>query len=141
MPIDDLNQVTIIGRLSAKPELSHTGGGTAFARFNVASNRSWKDRDGTRRDAVQWTRVVVWGKRAESAVGYLVKGQRVLISGRLETSSWEVDGERKYKTEVVALHLQFLDKPRGSDGRRDAPSPPPTEDVTDGMYDDTDVPF
>lgn len=134
MPVDDLNQVTILGRLGADPDLAYTGGGRAYCKLSIASNRYWRDAAGKQTSRTQWTRVVIWGKGAELAKEYLVKGQRVLVSGRLESTSWLEGDVRRYKTAVVATQIQYLDKPKGA-------TPAPPEPAPDPMYDDADVPF
>jgi single-strand DNA-binding protein len=128
-----VNKVIQLGRLGADPELEYTSGGHAVARFNVATSRKWKDREtGEWREATQWTRVVVWRKLAERCRENLVKGQRVYVEGRLETTSWEDrDGNRRWKTEVVAENVQFLDRPKPKSSEA-----PPEPD-----FGDDDIPF
>lgn len=113
----DLNMVFLMGNLTRDPELRYTPNGQAVANFTIATNRVWKDAEGEQKDSAEFTDVVVWGKIAENVTNYLKKGRRVHVIGRLQTRSWEAqDGSKKYKTEVIATDVTFLDrKEAGSD--------------------------
>lgn len=107
----DLNMVFLMGNLTRDPELRYTPNGQAVANFTIATNRVWKDAEGEQKDAAEFTDVVVWGKIAENVSNYLKKGRRVHVIGRLQTRSWEAqDGSKKYKTEVIATDVTFLDR-------------------------------
>lgn len=108
----DLNMIFLMGNLTRDPELRYTPNGQAVASFAVATNRYWTDKEsGEKKDSVEYTDIVVWGKMAENVSNYLKKGRRVHIIGRLQTRNWEAqDGSKKYKTEVVANDVTFLDK-------------------------------
>ncbi len=129
-----LNKVMIIGNLGADPEMRYTADGSAVTNFNVAVNRNFTTSDGERRDETEWFSVVAWRKLAEQCSQYLQKGRRVYVEGRLQTRSWEgQDGQKHYKTEVIAETVQFLDsRPGGaprSDDQQDAPMDLEPEDV------------
>lgn len=110
----DLNMVFLMGNLTRDPELRYTPNGQAVANFTIATNRVWKDADGEQKDSAEFTDVVVWGKIAENVANYLKKGRRVHVIGRLQTRSWEAqDGSKKYKTEVIATDVTFLDRKDG----------------------------
>ena len=115
MVANGLNSVMIIGNLGRDPELRYTQRGTAVASFSVAVN-SWKAEG--KEEEVEWFNVVAWDKLAETCSQYLAKGRRVYISGRQQTRSWEgQDGEKKYRTELVARDMILLDKaPEGRPG-------------------------
>lgn len=110
----DLNMVFLMGNLTRDPELRYTPNGQAVANFTIATNRVWKDAEGEQKDSAEFTDVVVWGKVAENVSNYLKKGRRVHVIGRIQTRSWEAqDGSKKYKTEVIATDVTFLDRKEG----------------------------
>ncbi len=104
-----VNQVTLLGRLTKDPELRQTPNGQSVASFSIALNRSYKGGDGEWKEEVDFIDVVVWAALAERAEKYLKRGQRVLVSGRLSQRSWEQDGQKRSKVEVVANDLTFID--------------------------------
>lgn len=107
----DLNMVFLMGNLTRDPELRYTPNGQAVASFAVATNRRWTDQSGEKKDSVEYTDVVVWGKLAETVSNYLKKGRRVHVIGRLQTRNWEAqDGSKRNKTEVIASDINFLDR-------------------------------
>lgn len=110
-----LNKVMIIGNLGATPEMRYTANGNAVTTFNVAANETWNDQDGQRRDRTEWFSVVAWNKQAESCAKYLDKGSQVFVEGRLQTRSWETDGQKHWKTEVIAERVTFLTRTERSD--------------------------
>jgi single-strand DNA-binding protein len=105
----DFNQAIIMGNLTRDPELRQTPSGQSVASFAVATNRSWQDpQSGDKKDAVEFHDVVAWGKLGELCANYLSKGRKVLVVGRLQTRSWETDGVKKQRTEIVATDINFL---------------------------------
>jgi single-strand DNA-binding protein len=110
------NQAIIMGNLTRDPELRSTPGGQQVASFAVATNRSWMDQSGERKEAVEYHEVVAWGKLGELAAQYLAKGRKVMVVGRLQTQSWEKDGVKRQRTEIVASDVNFLDGPGGTGG-------------------------
>ncbi|MFQ5854420.1 MAG: single-stranded DNA-binding protein [Anaerolineae bacterium] len=114
-----LNKVMLIGRLGRDPEMRYTPGGKPVTSFSLATNRTWVTADGERRKATEWFNVVAWRELAEICHQYLSKGSRVYIEGRLQTRSWEsADGQRHFRTEVVADEMILLD--RGPDDNQAA---------------------
>ena len=106
-----LNKVMIIGNLGADPELRYTPNGKAVTDLRIAVNQSYSTADGERKQETEWFSVVVWNKTAENCSQYLTKGRKVYVEGRLRTRSWEGDdGQKRYRTEVVAQNVLFLDK-------------------------------
>src|SRR6185503_11066464 len=105
------NQAIIMGNLTRDPELRSTPGGQQVASFAVATNRTWMDGSGERKEAVEYHEVVAWGKLGELAAQYLAKGRKVMVVGRLQTQSWEKDGVKRQRTEIVASDVNFLDAP------------------------------
>ncbi|MBU1046789.1 single-stranded DNA-binding protein [Patescibacteria group bacterium] len=102
-----LNKAIIIGNLTRGPELKALPSGIQVANMGVATNRVWKDKEGNKQEAVEFHNVVVFGRQAETSAQYLKKGSSVLVEGRLQTQSWEADGVKKYRTEIVAERIQF----------------------------------
>lgn len=98
-----VNRVTILGNLGNDPEVKHTNSGSAIANLTVATSESWNDKaTGEKREAVEWHRVVLFGKLAEVAGEYLRKGSQVYIEGQLRTRKWTDNaGVEKYTTEIV----------------------------------------
>lgn len=106
-----LNKVMIIGNLGKDPEMRYTANGSAVTNFSVASSRNYTGPDGERKEETEWFDVVTWNKLAETCSQYLGKGRRVYVEGRLQTRSWEgQDGQRRYRTEVIANTVLFLDR-------------------------------
>jgi single-strand DNA-binding protein len=113
-----LNKAMIFGNLTRDPELKSLPSGIQVCSFSIATNRVYNDRDGKRQEQADYHNVVVFGKQAENSAKYLTKGSSAYIEGRLQTRSWEADGVKHYRTEVVADRVQF--GPR-SGGPSDAP--------------------
>ncbi len=107
----DFNQAIVMGNLTRDPEMRTTPNGQNVVSFSVATNRSWQDQNGERKDSVEYHDVVAWGKLAELVNNYLKKGRKVLVVGRLQTRSWEAqDGAKRQKTEIVANDINFVDR-------------------------------
>jgi single-strand DNA-binding protein len=108
--MSDLNKAMIIGRLTRDPESRNIPTGQLVSSFSVATSRNWKDKSGAKQEKVEFHNVVAWGKLAEICKQYLNKGKKVLIEGRLQTRSWDdQNGQKKYKTEIIAENMQMLD--------------------------------
>lgn len=103
-----VNKVIIIGRLGQDPETKAVGQGATVTRLNIATSENWIGKDGQKQERTEWHRVAVWGKLAEICGKYLAKGRQVYVEGRLQTRSWEDNGQKKYSTEIVATTVQFL---------------------------------
>ena len=103
-----VNKVIIVGRLGQDPETKAVGQGATVTRLNVATSETWMGKDGQKQERTEWHRIVVWGKLAEICGKYLAKGRQVYVEGRLQTRSWEDNGQKKYTTEIVANTVQFL---------------------------------
>jgi single-strand DNA-binding protein len=106
-----VNKVVLVGRLGQNPELKYTNSGTAVCTFSLATNNSYTDGNGERVDTTEWHNIVVWGRLAEICNEYLGKGRQVYLEGSLQTRSWEDrNGTKKYRTEVKARDIVFLDR-------------------------------
>ncbi len=104
-----LNKVMVIGNLGADPELRYSPQGTAVANFSVATTDSWSDKNtGEKQERTEWHRIVTFGKIAENCAKYLAKGRQVYVEGRLQTSSYEKDGQTHYATKIIADVVTFL---------------------------------
>ncbi len=106
-----LNKAMIYGNLTRDPELRSLPSGMQVCSFSIATNRKYKDREGKYVDATDYHNVVVFGRQAETSAQYLKKGAGAFVEGRLQTQSWEKDGQKQYRTEIVADRVQF--GPRG----------------------------
>lgn len=122
-----LNRVLLLGNLGADPELRVTQGGQQVLKMRLATSESYLDRNRERQERTEWHSVVIWGKRAEALERIISKGSRIHVEGSLKTSSYEDrDGNKRYKTEVVASNIILCGGERGGGGRsRDSGSPPP----------------
>jgi len=119
----------IVGNLTKDPELKQLPSGSSVANFSVATNRTWKDKDGAKQEDVEYHNIVIFGKMAETVAQYMRKGSQLMIEGRLQTQSWEKDGVKKYRTEIVAESVQFGAKPKsGSEDRQEDSSESQTVD-------------
>ncbi len=106
----DLNKVMLIGHLGRDPDMRYTPSGQPVTSFSLAASRSWVTANGDRREATEWFNVVTWRNLAEICKQHLTKNSRVYIEGRLQTRSWEDgNGQRHYRTEVVADEMIMLD--------------------------------
>ncbi|HNB82695.1 MAG TPA: single-stranded DNA-binding protein [Chitinophagaceae bacterium] len=105
------NKVQLIGHLGNVPEIKNLEGGKKIARFNLATNESYKNSDGVRVDETQWHNLVAWGKVAELSEKYLDKGSEVAIEGKLTHRDYtDKDGVKRHYTEVVVNEMLLLDK-------------------------------
>ena len=125
-----MNKVLIIGRLGRDPEMSYTSNGKAVTKFSVATDSGYGDNKHT-----EWFNVVAWERLAENCAQYIRKGSTVYVEGEQRTNSWndKQTGEKKYRAEVHARDVQFLD-PKGSERERTGPDAP-------GDIDPDDLPF
>lgn len=110
-----LNKAMVFGNITRDPELRALPSGMNVCSFSVATNRVYRDRDGKKQEQTDFHNVVVFGRQADTVAQYLKKGSSVFVEGRMQTRSWEgKDGEKKYRTEIVADRVQF--GPKGSGG-------------------------
>jgi single-strand DNA-binding protein len=111
-----INKVILIGNLGADPELKYTPSSRALCNLRVATTEVFKDKSGTRQERTEWHRVTVWGEQAENCSKYLSKGRSVYIEGKLQTRSYEKEGQKHYATDVVADRVVFLGGGGGGGG-------------------------
>jgi single-strand DNA-binding protein len=135
-----LNKVMLIGNVGKDPEMRYTANGKAVTTFSLACNRSYGGHDGERREDTEWFEIVTWDKLAELCSQFLQKGRQAYVEGRLQTRSWEgQDGQKRYRTEVVANTVLFLGGGAGG-GQRPA-AEPLEEPAAAGHVDPDDLPF
>lgn len=131
-----VNKVIIVGNVGREVELRHTPSGVAVARFSVATNERWRDKEGNRQERTEWHTVVAWGKLAEFCQQYVTKGRQVYVEGSLHTRSYDDNkGNRRYFTEIRAQAIQLL-------GRREGVAPGGVEEEAELPPEvDDDIPF
>lgn len=106
-----VNRIFILGRLGQDPELKYMADGTAVCRLSVATSEKWTDKGtGEKKEHTEWHRITMWRRLAEIAGEYLKKGSQVYVEGKLQTRSYDKDGQKHYATEIVAASMQLLDK-------------------------------
>lgn len=110
------NQVILMGNLTRDPELRQTPNGQSVCSFSLALNRSYKGADGNWQEATDFIDVVAWGPLGERVSQYLTKGRPCLVNGRLQSRSWEQEGQKRSKVEVVAQDVTFLGGQSGEGG-------------------------
>jgi single-strand DNA-binding protein len=104
-----VNKVILVGRLGRDPETRFTSGGQAVANFSVATDETYKDRNGERQKRTEWHKIVVWGKQAEIAQQYLKKGSLIFIEGRIQSREWQdKEGQKRTSFEIVATNFRML---------------------------------
>ena len=148
------NQVILMGNLTRDPELRTTPNGQSVCSFSLALNRSYKGADGNWQEATDYIDVVAWGPLGERVAQYLTKGRPALVNGRLQSRSWEQEGQKRSKVEVVAQDVTFLggrSDDAGSMGGGSAPASKPAskkkdddiviEDIGDEPINLDDIPF
>ena len=109
----NLNRVFVIGNLTRDPELKSLPSGSSVCNFSIATNRTWTDKASSeKKTAVEYHNIVIFGKMADTVAQYMKRGSQLLVEGRLQTRSWEKDGKKNYRTEVVAESVQFGAKPK-----------------------------
>ncbi len=115
-----VNKVILIGNLGKDPEVKYTPNGTPVAKFSLATNERYKDKDGNWQDRTEWHNIVAWQRTAEIVGEYVKKGSKIYIEGRLRTDSWDDKntGEKKYRTEIVVNDLVLLGGRGEGDGER-----------------------
>ena len=133
-----LNKVMLIGNVGKNPELKHTPSGIPVTSFRMATSKVWRDRDGKKKEHTDWHTIVAWRKLAEVITKIVGKGARVYVEGRLQTRSFDQDGEKKQVVEVLADNLLLLE----SKDKRDADYDDPNDygdDSFDNNLDDSDT--
>ncbi len=141
-----VNKVLLIGNLGKDPEIITFDNGVKKAAFSLATTESYKNKEGNRVDQTEWHNIVMWRWLAEIAEKYLHKGDQVFIEGKIKTRSYEVDGVKKYVTEIVADNMTMLGKRGDSQGGAQQPATETsqttkTDDAEPVVPPDDDLPF
>lgn len=136
-----MNKVILMGRLAADPEIKYTQTGKAVANFRLAVNRRLSKEGAGKQPTADFFTIIAWQKLGEICGDYLNKGSQVLVEGRIQNSSYEKDGIKHYRTDIVATEIEFCgSKSNGKSGNSKQPS-----NITDGLGEDMDpnedVPF
>ena len=113
-----LNKAFLFGNLTRDPELRSLPSGIKVVSFGLATNRTWKNKDGVKQESVSFHNIVSFGKQAEIMAQYLKKGSSIFVEGRIETRSWDDknDGSKKYRTEIIVDNFQFGPSAGGRSG-------------------------
>jgi len=111
-----------------------------IATFSIATSERWKGNDGKQMEKTEWINIVAFGRLAEICGEYLHKGKQIYIQGKIQTRSWEKDGQKHYKTEVIAREMKMLGK-RDDDARDETPAPGNDSALDDGDYSDKEILF
>lgn len=110
-----INKSILVGRVVVDPEIRHTPDGATVTNIRVATDETWKDRNGEKVQKTEWHRVAIFGKLAEIAGKFLTKGRLVYIEGRIQTRKWtDKEGSDHYSTGIVALVLKMLDSAKAN---------------------------
>ena len=144
-----VNKVILVGRLGKDPEVRYASSGVAVCNFTMATNRTYKDKQGERKDETEWHRVAAFGRTAEICGEYLKKGSQIYIEGRLQTRKWQdKDGNDRWSTEIVTDTMRMLDSRGGDAGGAQHSSSSQASSGTNDPYQplpgdipDSDVPF
>ena len=134
-----LNKAFLFGNLTRDPELKSLPSGIKVVSFGLATNRTWKDKNGVKQESTTFHNIVSFGKQAEIMAQYLKKGRSAFIEGRIETRSWDDknDGTKKYRTEIIVDNFQF--GPSGGERSGDGFSKIPTETKNEGKVQQMDT--
>lgn len=112
-----LNKMLVIGNVGSDPEMRYTPNGSAVTSFNIAINRNYNTRDGERHEETEWFTVKAWNRLAETCNQFVVKGMKVYVEGRLRSTSWVAnDGQNRFRNEIVAQQVTFLNRPQQDGG-------------------------
>jgi single-strand DNA-binding protein len=113
-----INKVELYGNLTRDPEVKALPSGQQVANFSVATNRTFKNKEGQKQEQVEYHNVVAFGRTAEVIGQYLKKGRPIFVEGRLQTRTWEKDGAKQYRTEILVETFQFGPSAGGEGGGR-----------------------
>lgn len=138
-----VNKVILVGNVGRDPEIRATENGTKYARFSLATNEVFQDKQGQRQTRTEWHRVLVWGRQAEFIEQYVHAGKLLYVEGRLRTSSYEKDGQKHTSVEVVSERFKFLGPPSEQRPAQGAASTATAVESTasEAMPEPDDLPF
>jgi len=151
-----VNKVILVGRLGKDPETRYTSGGQAVCHFSMATDETYKDKNGERQKRTEWHRITVWGKQAEIAQQYLKKGSQIYLEGSIRSGEWtDKEGQKKTTYEINASLFRMLGSRQDSSGSSyrstsaaagsadfdSSPSPQSERDSSSPEVTDEDIPF
>lgn len=133
-----LNKVFLYGNLTRDPELKALPSGSQVANFGIATNRTYKDKNGSRQEATEFHNVVAFGRTAEVIAQYMKKGRPIFVEGRIQTRSWDdkESGKKNYRTEIIVDNFQF-----GADGKGGAGAPHVVGEESSSPKDDETIKY
>lgn len=140
----NVNKVIVVGRLTRDPEGKVLPSGQPVTTFSLATSSAYKDRDGNEQEDTEYHDIVVWGKSAENCARYLVKGQLASVEGHLKTRSWDHEGVKHYRTEIIADRVQFgpsAEKSAHRDSDTSIVPDPQTPEYPEDEINPEDIPF
>lgn len=120
-----LNKAILVGRITKKPELRSTSGGIKVTNFGLAISENYKTLNGEKKEVTDFIDVTIFGTLAETCAQWLVKGQQVIVEGKVKTRKYEKDGETRFITYVQAQQVQFGAKPNNKEGDSTKAEKPP----------------
>ena len=137
-----VNKVILVGNLGSDPEIKTTPQGAQVANFSLATSESWTDKNtGEKQERAEWHRLVLWRRLAEIASQYLNNGAKIYVEGKLQTRSWDDNGQKRYMTEVVVDQLEMLGSDRQSGSAQQYEQPAAAPYVGGDSPADDDLPF
>jgi len=140
-----INKVILVGRLGKDPEIRSTPNGNSVAKFTIATDERFTDKNGEKQERTEWHNITAWGKLAEICGQYLRKGKLVYIEGSIRTDSWDdkESGQKRYRTEIVANTMKMLDRKgdENSGGGQYAGAARKSSGAATQVEEDDDVPF
>ena len=136
-----VNRVILVGHVGKDPEVKTLDGGVKVAKFSLATNETYKDKDGKSVTNTEWHNIVVWRGLADTVEKYVKSGKLLYIEGKLKTESYEKDGVKRYTTNVVCENLRFLGANTSKDGNEAAPAEAQNQDTNFTPEPGSDLPF
>lgn len=151
-----INRVILLGHAGRDPELRYTPDGSPIANLSIATSRTWKDKNGEKKEDTEWHKLVFYNRLAEVVGEYVKKGSQIYVEGRLKTRKWQDrDGTDRYTTEVIVENMQMIGGNRDSAGQaapkgatanqyraaRNGSAPPPSGGAPNFSDMDDDIPF
>ena len=136
-----VNKATLVGRLGKDPEVRYTPEGAMVVNMTLATDESYKGKDGNKVSKTEWHRIVVFGKLAEICGNYLVKGKLIFLEGKIQTRTWEdKDGVKRSTTEIIVSDMKMLDS-KGKDNQNGQAASMPPPGLPKDLNEPLDVPF
>src|SRR3990167_2331867 len=134
-----LNKVFVLGNIGNDLILRQTAGAVSVTNMSIATNRSFADAKGHVQTSVEWHKIVIWGKLAETCAKFLKKGDAAMVDGRLQTSKYNKNGADTYATEIIAENVQFLNRAKFTPGTEEREQDASGE-VEAAIQNDLDIP-